>query len=195
MINKNEFEIKGKIINVIKLNNGAGIITLVSKNGRTIYPKVYAVNENVMSQLDKVSLKTHVVVKGYVNSRKVNNIKVQQLVGTSIEPDITICEKEFAESGVKGKFFDTLSTKINLAGEIINLFDKYEYQEILIRTTTPDGYNVTVVVSLKKPSRPIDFKIGQNIFVAASLSTPQKDIDGKTISFENIMALDVAVRD
>ena len=192
-IRANEFIITGRIINRRDRNNGDSLITIASRNGKDVYPKVLCPKGMLPEKTDdRVHVKAtgHIIAKTHINEDK--RVQYDQtLVADSIALDQTIAEARFGKRGI---FFPEPSCKIYLGGRVRSSMDDGGWIRLQIEVNEPreeDG--MLIRMSMKKLERQPRISYGDNVCVAASLSTPKKRIGGRNVYFEDILVEDIAI--
>lgn len=194
-MNYNEINYKGKIINRVSYDMLHDRLTVLSKNGKSIYVAFLCDKKKLESMGEVIGLR--VDIGGHIETRQERTrngmVYRQRCFVDSIVPLNTMIEEKF---GVKGKFYDNFSATVYLTGEVMDIKREADWYRYAIRI---DGENEVgrtpslVWISQRELDRHPNVKAGNKICCICSFSTPKKEVKGKTNVFEDIIVMDLAV--
>lgn len=182
----------GRVISIRNMSKSRCIVTVLSRNGRDIYPRFLC----DISKIPPLQTHARVMVEGHFESYRYKDKedgkwKVEQrIIADSIEPAITITEEYFGEVG---KFFAPLASSVFIKGVVTDVKKTDNWYKYNIDVSEDDSQPLTIQVSMKELDRHPDIKKYDTICAVCGISTPQKVFDNITYNYENIVVSDVAV--
>ena len=184
----NKVVINGRIVSIRAINGGKKIVTISSKNGRDVYPRVECTAEMTdgLKEHARVTVEAHIVSPSIRDKATGKWNPSQYFVADSITPAKTLTEEYF---GLKGKFFAPPDVNICLSGEVVGVIESGDWLRYIIKTDE----RTTIKTNMKKLDRQPDIKKGTKIYAVCSVSTPKKEVNGRTEYYEDILITDLAV--
>ena len=187
----NKIKASGRIVSESKLKNGWDGITLFVKLGnREIYPRFYC-PEGVLPEHEKHD---RLLILGHIHTYihrtpEGKRSYRQQFVADKIVPEKTLTEMSFGEAG---SFYPPMYANIFLKGNVHSIKTDNGWTQLSV--TVNDGErDANVTTSMKARSGQPEIHEGDPICLVCGVSTSRKEINGKSVTFEDITISDIAV--
>lgn len=187
----NKIKASGRIVSESKLKNGwDGITLFVKLDNREIYPKFYC-PKGVLPDHDKHE---RLLIYGHVHTyihRTPEGKKSyrQQFVADKIVPEKTLTEMSFGEHG---SFYPPMYANVFLKGAVHSV--KIDNGWMRLSVTVNDGErdaNITTSMKMRRDQPAIN--AGDPICLVCGVSTSRKEVNGKSVTFEDVTISDIAV--
>lgn len=182
----------GRVISIRNVSKSKCIVTVISRNGRDIYPRFLC----DISKIPPLQTHARVQVEGYIESHRYKDNedgkwKVEQrIVADSIEPAVTITEEYF---GKTGKFFAPFNTTVFIKGVVTDVKKSDNWYKYNINVSEDEQLPLTIQVSMKELERHPNIKKHDTVCTVCGISTPQKVFGDTTYNYENIVVSDIAI--
>lgn len=182
----------GRVISIRNVSKSRCIVTVISRNGRDIYPRFLC----DISKMPPLQTHARVRVEGHIESHRYKDKedgkwKVEQrIVADIIEPAVTITEEYFGEIG---KFFAPLSTIVFIKGVVTDVKKSENWYKYNINVSEDEKQPLTIQVSMKELDRHPDIKKHDTVCAVCGMSTQQKVFGDTTYSYENMVVSDIAI--
>ena len=185
----NEFIVKGKVVAV--KNGTHPSIRLVSKAGKKeTFPLIYCTKK----MLDSLHIKPgmRIETKGairtfYNKSDNGDYTRRQAFHAESISVGESLCAQKF---GVKGAFYDDMSTNVYLSGILMSKRVRDDgWASAYVRVSDSDMN--TIKVNFKETPQSSSLQKGDHICLVGLISTVNKTFGEKNYHYENIVVNDI----
>ena len=188
----NEFTVTGRIIKKKEKENGDVRITVASRNGKDdIFPHILCPK----GLLPKCDNRVHVKISGHITASTAvwgNEQKLQYtqtLIADNITVDQTISEEKF---GVRGRFYPRPAFELCLKGTVHSAREENGWMRYQVELPSRGDNKTLIRLSMNKLERQPDLKKGDEIYAVCGLTTPKKIINGKSVTFEDLIVIDMA---
>lgn len=187
----NEVVVTGRIMNVVKHQDGTVGMTVYSMGGEPIYP-TFQMKQDMVPQGDSHQ---SVKITGHVDVYRAKNhdgkfTTRQVFVADKVEKPKTLVEERF---NVPGRFVGALSSACYLKGKIKRNVKDGEWYRMAV-TVNAGKQNESIAVDMRELDRQPVIKEGDTVYIVCTISTRRRKLpNGKVMHYENLIVSDIAV--